>query len=146
MCLRQLNPPPLVMFVLRHRVVKVTYILFFNTRSMMSRKRPILSWSLDQRIEVIRRLDEAHRVERLLASWCGKTQMARIEDSKQTRLPFWASGIRATGLILNICEAPKDDFFTLNKRIRVLYLSCYVASIDFRFDHFSTTGLLRCDH
>ena len=59
---------------------------------MMSRKRPILSWSLDQRIEVLRRLDEAHRVERLLASWCGKTQMARFEADTAAILGEWHSG------------------------------------------------------
>ena len=48
----------------------------------MSKNRTILS--LDQRIEVLCRLGEAHHVERLLPSQCGKTQMARM-ISKQTR-------------------------------------------------------------
>ena len=48
----------------------------------MLKNRMILS--LDQRIEVMCRLDEAHHVERLLPSRCGKTQIARM-ISKQTR-------------------------------------------------------------
>ena len=50
----------------------------------MSKNRTILSF--DQRIEVLCRLGEAHHVERLLPSQCGKTQMARIPSmlSKQT--------------------------------------------------------------
>ena len=48
----------------------------------MLKNRTILS--LDQRIEVLCRLGEAHHVERLLPSQCGKTQMARM-ISKQTR-------------------------------------------------------------
>ena len=48
----------------------------------MFKNRSILS--LDQRIEVLCRLGEAHHVERLLPSQCGKTQMARM-ISKQTR-------------------------------------------------------------
>ena len=54
-------------------------ILFFQLA--MSKKRTILS--LDQGIEVLFRLGEAHHVERLLPSQCGKTQMARM-ISKQT--------------------------------------------------------------
>ena len=41
----------------------------------MSKNRTILSF--DQRIEVLCRLGEAHHVERLLPSQCGKMQMAR---------------------------------------------------------------------
>ena len=50
----------------------------------MTKKRTILS--VDQRIEVLCRLSEAHHVERLLPSQCGKTQMARRPSmlSKQT--------------------------------------------------------------
>ena len=50
----------LVTFVLRHHVVKVTYTVFQPT---MLKKGTIFSWSLDQRIEMLRRLDETHRVE-----------------------------------------------------------------------------------
>ena len=62
------------LFRLPHHVVKVTSSVF---QPAMSKKRTILS--LDQRIEVLRRLDEAYHVERLLPGQCGKTQMARIE-------------------------------------------------------------------
>ena len=50
----------------------------------MSKNRTILSF--DQRIEVLCHLGEAHHVERLLPSQCGKTQMARRPSmlSKQT--------------------------------------------------------------
>ena len=48
----------------------------------MLKNRTILS--LDQRIEVLCRLGEAHHVERLLPSQCDKTQMARM-ISKQRR-------------------------------------------------------------
>ena len=47
----------------------------------MLKNRMILS--LDQRIEVLCRLGEAHHVERLLPSQCGKTQMARIEANTE---------------------------------------------------------------
>ena len=69
----------------------------------MSKKRTILSW--DQRIELPRRLVEAHRVERLLPSQCGKTQMAHNMISKQTRLATVAY---------------------VEKSIRVQYLCCYM--------------------
>ena len=52
----------------------------------MSKNRTILS--LYQRIEVLYRLGEAHHVERLLLSQCGKTQMARM-ISKQTGKATW---------------------------------------------------------
>ena len=57
-------------------------ILFVQTA--MSKNRTILSF--DQRIEVLCRLGEAHHVERLLPSQCGKMQMARRPSmlSKQT--------------------------------------------------------------
>ena len=48
----------------------------------MLKNRTILS--LDQRIEVLCRLGEAHHVERWLPSQCDKTQMARV-ISKQIR-------------------------------------------------------------
>ena len=50
----------------------------------MSKNRTILNF--DQRIEVLCRLGEAHHVERLLPSQCGKTQIARRQYmlSKQT--------------------------------------------------------------
>ena len=56
----------------------------------MSKNRTILSF--DQRIEVLCRLGEAHHVERLQPSQCGKTQMARRPSicyrSRQER-PSW---------------------------------------------------------
>ena len=52
----------------------------------MSKNRTILS--LYQRIEVLGRLREAHHVERLLLSQCGKTQIARM-ISKQTGKATW---------------------------------------------------------
>ena len=52
----------------------------------MSKNRTILS--LYQRIRVLCRLGEAHHVERLLLSQCGKTQMARM-ISKQTGKATW---------------------------------------------------------
>ena len=48
----------------------------------MLKNRTLLS--LDQRIEVLCRLGEAHHVERLQPRQCGKTEMARM-ISKQTR-------------------------------------------------------------
>ena len=56
----------LVTFVLRHHVVKVTYFVF---QSAMSKKGTIFSSSLDQRIEMLRRLDETHRVEQGACWW-----------------------------------------------------------------------------
>ena len=64
----------LVKLVLRYHVVKVSVSVF---QTAMSTKRTILS--LDQRLESLRRMNEAPRVERLLKIQCGKTQMARIE-------------------------------------------------------------------
>ena len=76
----------------------------------MSKKGKIFSSSLDQRIEMLRRVDEAHPVEQG-ACWWAKRKLHVSNDSKQTRLPSWASGIRATELILNtVREAPKDEF------------------------------------
>ena len=56
---------------------------------------------------MLRRVDEAHRVERLLPSYCRKMQMARM-ISKQTGQPLWP---------------------TLNTSIRVLYDSSAVISL-----------------
>ena len=64
--------PSLVTFALRHHVGKVPYLF---VQPAMSKNRTILSF--DQRIEVMCRLGEAHHVERLLPSQCGKMQMAR---------------------------------------------------------------------
>ena len=61
---------------------------------------------LYQRIRVLCRLGEAHRVERLLLSQCGKTQMARM-ISKQTGKATWPTF----------------------GRIQVCSRSCYVALI-----------------
>ena len=106
------STPSLVTFVLRHHVVKVTSSVF---QPAMSTKRMILS--LDQRIEVLCLLGEAHHVERLLPSQCGKThEMARM-IWKQTGLPPW----------------PK-----LNTSIRVLYnTSAVICCVDFRFSNHS---------
>ena len=64
---------------------------------------------LDQRIEVLCRLGEAHHVERLLPSQCGKTQMARML-SKQTR--------KATVAYVE---------YKHSRTVGLQYLSCYVA-------------------
>ena len=63
----------LVTFVLRHFVIKVNSSVSIRDVE----EENILSW--DQRIEVLRRLGEAHHVERMLTSQCGKTQMAHID-------------------------------------------------------------------
>ena len=79
------STPSLVTFALRHDVGKVTYSVCSTvTRDFEEHNRTILSF--DQRIEVLCRLGEAHHVERLLPSQCGKTQMARRPSmlSKQT--------------------------------------------------------------
>ena len=67
--------------------------------------------SLDQRIEVLCRLGEAHHVERLLPSQCGKTQMARM-ISKQTR--------KATVAYVE---------YKHSRTVGLQYLSCYVTLI-----------------
>ena len=66
--------PSLVTFVSRHQ--RKSHV------PAMLKNRTILS--LDQRIEMLCRLGEAHHVECLLPSQCSKTQMARM-ISKQTR-------------------------------------------------------------
>ena len=73
----------------------------------MSKNRTILS--LDQRIEVLCRLGEAHHVMRLRRSQCGKTQMARM-ISKQT-------GKATVGYV--------EDKYSRTEGLQ--YLSCYVA-------------------
>ena len=75
----------------------------------MSKNRTIIS--LDQRIEVLCRLGEAHHVERLLPSPCGKTQMARM-ISKQTGKA-----------IVAYVE------YKHSRTVCLQYLSCYVALI-----------------
>ena len=69
---------PLVTFVLRHHVVKVTSSVL-NPRC--------------RRREQFLVLTSAHCVERLLSSWCGKTQIARIEANRM------ATKSRAAGQI-----------------------------------------------
>ena len=75
----------------------------------MSKKWTILS--LDQRIEVMCRMGEAHHVEHLLPSHCVKTQMTRM-ISKQTG---------------NAILAYVEYEFSLI--VGLQYLSCYVALI-----------------
>ncbi len=63
----------------------------------MSKKGTIFSSSLDQRIEMLRRLDETHRVEQLRRLLVGKTQMTcieRFEADKAAILDEWYSGDR----------------------------------------------------
>ena len=78
----------------------------------MSEKRTSLSF--DQRIEVLCRLGEAHHVERLLPSQCGKTQMARRPSmlSKQT------------GKTILAYVKYKNS-----RTVGLPYISCYVALI-----------------
>ena len=71
----------LVTFVLRHHVVKVTYYVF---QPAMSKKGTIFSSSLDQRIEMLRRLDETHRVEQGACWWAKhNNDMYRTIRSRQ---------------------------------------------------------------
>ena len=71
----------LVTFVLRHHVVKVTYYMF---QPAMSKKGTIFSSSLDQRIEMLRRLDEIHRVEQGACWWAKhNNDMNRTIRSRQ---------------------------------------------------------------
>ena len=93
--------------------------LFHDTKSEKSRilfvqpavlkNRTILS--LDQRIDVMCRLSEAHHVERLLPRQRGKTQMARM-ISKQTR--------RATVAYVE---------YKHSRTVGLQCLSCYVTLI-----------------
>ena len=80
---------------------------------------------------MLRRLDEAHRVEQG-ACWWAKCKWHVSNDSKQTRLPFWTSGIRATGLIFNTVlyvKCQRTNFVEYEYSSTVQYLSCYLASI-----------------
>ena len=75
----------------------------------MSRKRTIFSSSLDQGLEMLRRLDVYIEQGACWRAGGAKRKWHVSNDSKQTGLSSWASGIRANGLILNtIREAPKD--------------------------------------
>ena len=61
------NSDHLVTSVLRHHVIKVTYSML-NPRSWRRERFLVLT--------------NAHHVERLPSSWCGKTQIARIEANR----------------------------------------------------------------
>ena len=78
----------------------------------MSKNRTILSFY--QRIEVQCRLGEAHYVERLLPSQCGKTQMARRPSmlSKQT----------GKAIVAYVK-------YKYSRTVGLQYISCYVALI-----------------
>ena len=78
----------------------------------MSKNRTILSF--DQRIEVLCRLGEAHHVERLLPSQCGKTQIARRPSmlSKQT----------GKAIVAYVK-------YKYPRTLGLQYISCYVALI-----------------
>ena len=99
----------LVTFVLRHHVVKVTYSVF---QPAMSKKGTIFSSRLNQRIEMLRRLDETHRVEQG-ACWWAKRKWQVSNDSKQTKLQScmgeWNSG-DLVDILNTVREAPKDEF------------------------------------
>ena len=70
-----------VTFVLRHHVVKVTYYVF---QPAMSKKGTIFSSSLDQRIEMLRRLDETYHVEQGACWWAKhNNDMYRTIRSRQ---------------------------------------------------------------
>ena len=83
----------LVTFVLRHHVVKVTYYVF---QPAMSKKGTIFSSSLDQRIEMLRRLDETHSVEQCACWWANTimTYIERLEADKAAIPGEWNSGDR----------------------------------------------------
>ena len=87
-----------------------TRIMF--VQPAMSKNRTILSF--DQRIEVLCRLDEAHHVERLLPSQCGKTQMARRPSM------LW----KQTGKVIVAYVKYK-----YSRTVGLQYISCYVALI-----------------
>ena len=82
-------------------------LLFFQPA--MSKKRTILS--LDQQIEVLCHLGEAHHEERLLPSQYGKTQMARTISKKTEKV------------IVAYVE------YKYSHTVGLQYLSCYVALI-----------------
>ena len=79
------------------------------------------------------------------SSWCGKTQIARIEANRSSghnfKEPSWPSGIRAAGLIWNTLSAKR--LFTLtttSTRVRLLYntsADILLWCIDFRFNNYS---------
>ena len=83
-------------------------LLFFQLA--MSKKRTILS--LDQGIEVLFRLGEAHHVERLLPSQCGKNANGNYMISKQT----------GTAIVTYV-------EYKYSRTVCLQYLSCYVALI-----------------
>ena len=66
---------PLHWLCLFHEITSEKSRILFVQPAML-KNRTILS--VDQLIEVMRHLGEAHHVERLLPSQCGKTQMARM--------------------------------------------------------------------
>ena len=78
----------------------------------MSKNRTILSF--DQRIEVLCRLGEAHRVERLLPRQCGKTQMAR-----RPSMPSRQTGKAIVAYVK----------YKYSRTVGQQYISCYVALI-----------------
>ena len=103
------STPSLVTFALRHHVGK-SRIMF--VQPAMLKNRTILSF--DQRIEVLCRLGEAHHVERLLPSQCGKTQM--------TRRPSMLS--KQTGKVIVAYVKYK-----YSRTVGLQYISCYVSLI-----------------
>ena len=104
---RDCGKPTLHCYVCFMTSTEKSHILF--VQPAMLKNRTILC--LDQRIEVLCRLGEAHHVERLLPSQCGKTQMARML-SKQTR--------KATVAYVE---------YKHSRTVGLQYLSCYVALI-----------------
>ena len=98
---------PLHWLRLFHDINGKSRILF--VQPAMLKNRTIIS--LDQRIEVLCRLGDAHHVELLLPNQCGKTQMARML-SKQTR--------KATVAYVE---------YKHSCTVGLHYLSCYVALI-----------------
>ena len=78
-------------------------------QAAMSKNRTILS--LDQRIEVLRRVGEEHHVEGLLPSQCGKTQMARMISMQTGKA------------IVAYVE------YQHSRTVGLQYLSCYVPLI-----------------
>ena len=100
----------LVTFVLRHHVVNVTYYVF---QPALSIKRAILSSSLNQRIDMLHRLEEAHHVEQG-ACWRAGRQNAngtyRTIRSRQCCQPGRVEFGRPGALIINtVGDAPKED-------------------------------------
>ena len=104
------NQPLLWLRLLYDITSEKSRILF--VQPAMSKNITILSF--DQRIEVLCRLGEAHHVERLLPSQCGKTQMARRPSilSKQTGK-----------VIVTYVK------YKYSRTVGLQYISCYVAII-----------------